>query len=68
MHTGESASSSEMISSNGLIDVVLEDDAHRRVKPLAGVNFASLFDGYDTPGLGQSSAWPDDDMVGAERI
>lgn len=54
------------INSHGAIDIAPEDTVHRRVKPLAGVTFASLFDGYDAPVLGQSSAWPDDDMVGAE--
>lgn len=53
-------------SRTGAIEISPVGKPHRHVKPLSGVSFDSLFEGYDGP-IGPFEAWPDDDFVGAER-
>ena len=50
------------------IEIIPKARQHRRVKPMRGITFETLFAGYDpskTAGS-MSPAWPDDNMVGAE--
>ena len=53
---------------DGVLEVrrVAQESAHRRVRPLRGVTFDMLFRGC-TPGQwGDATAWPGDELVGAE--
>lgn len=50
------------------IEIIPKTRQYRRVKPMRGITFDSLFAGYDPSETGNnmSFGWPDDNMVGAE--
>lgn len=57
-----------VVNERNNIEIIPRARAHRRVKPMRGVTFDSLFAGYDPSATRADlpSAWPDDDMIGAE--
>lgn len=57
-----------VVNERNNIEIVPRSRVHRRVKPMRGITFDSLFAGHDPSAwkADASPAWPDDDMVGAE--
>lgn len=57
-----------VVNERNNIELVREASPHRRVKPLRGVTFESLFGGPfpDVSQRGGGSPWPDDGFVGSE--
>ena len=54
------------VNERGNIEIAAEK-AHRRVLPTQGLSFDSVFSGYTGGRYDASSAWPSEDMAGAER-
>lgn len=59
------------INERGNIELVPEDQAHRRVAPARGVSYESLFKGWEGAAEDEGAqegadAWPDEDLEGAE--
>lgn len=54
------------INERGNIELVPAAQAHRRIQPKRGVTFETLFAGYNAAAPFPASAWPSEDMVGAE--
>lgn len=55
------------INRQGRLELVPQHQAHRRVLPERGVTFDSLFKNYEGGAIDNTSAWPADEFVGAER-
>ncbi|MDO4289978.1 MAG: AbrB/MazE/SpoVT family DNA-binding domain-containing protein [Eggerthellaceae bacterium] len=62
-----------VVNESGNIELVPMERAHRRVRPVRGVTYETLFSGYKGDPIADSQrAWPDapngvDGMVGAEK-
>lgn len=55
------------VNERGNIELVPQERAHRRIKPMRGVTYDSLFAGYEgNAAFDSKSMWPDG-VVGAER-
>lgn len=54
------------VNARGRLEIVPEEEMHRRVVPARGVTFESLFRGHEDAGGSSADAWPNEDMVGAE--
>lgn len=55
------------VNAQGRLEIVPEKEVHRNVVPARGVTFDGLFKGYKNPAPDGETAWPNEDMVGAER-
>lgn len=56
-----------IINSNGNLELIPEHQTHRRVAPARDVTYDMLFKNYQGPVQSNTSAWPDDNLVGAEH-
>ena len=55
-----------IINERNNIEIVPAGKSHRNARPKRGVTFDALFSGYEPRKRDAVSAWPDDEMVGAE--
>ena len=54
-----------VVNERNNIEIIQKEKSHRRVRPMRGITFESLFAGYE-PKEPPSNPWPDDELVGAE--
>lgn len=55
------------VNDRGNIEIAATQLKHRRVSPVQGVTFDSLFAGYEGARGDSADAWPSDNLVGEER-
>lgn len=51
---------------DGSITIKADIRPHRRIKPLSGITFESLFKDYKPSSQDTTDAWENEDMIGAE--
>lgn len=54
-----------VVNERNNIEIIQKEKAHRRVRPMRGITFESLFAGYEPREL-PSDPWPHDELIGAE--